>query len=97
MVPFGLSTRWQAASQARLNSWLASGPRERSHAPLLTETILPAWHVMPSFERKYGGSLKHKAPQGFGRVGGSYKETTCWFVLLCVMGFAPRGGQWSHL
>ena len=28
MVPLGLRTRWQAASHARLNSWLASAPRE---------------------------------------------------------------------
>src|SRR6266700_4595978 len=50
--PLGLRTRWQAASQARLKSCLASGPRDLSHSPLLTLTILPAWQVMPPLERK---------------------------------------------
>jgi hypothetical protein len=42
----------KAAWQALLNSWLASGPWDLSQAPLLTETIWPAWQVMPPLERK---------------------------------------------
>ena len=44
---------------------IRSGPRDLSQAPLLTETILPAWQVMPPLERKYGGSAKTRST-GFG-------------------------------
>src|SRR6266478_9835214 len=59
--PLGFKTRWQAASQARLNSCVAisflatakrSTPRDLSHSPLLTLTMRPAWQVMPPLERK---------------------------------------------
>src|SRR5712675_1770671 len=75
MEPLGFRTRWAAASQARLNSWLASGPRDLSQSPLWTETILPAWQVMPPLERKYGGSAKTRSTEFSGMAARTSRQS----------------------
>src|SRR5260370_33169701 len=61
MEPLGFRTRCAAASQALLNSGIfsilaltgpRSCPRDVSQSPLWTETILPAWQVMPPLGRE---------------------------------------------
>ena len=50
-VPDGLSTRSQAAIHWVLNLWSSAKPRLSSQAALSTFTRLPAWQVVPPFER----------------------------------------------
>src|SRR6266849_460109 len=72
--PLGFNMRWQAESQARLNSWLDSGPRDLSQSPLWTETILPAWQVMPPLERKEGGSAKTRSTEDAGMAARTSRQ-----------------------
>ena len=52
MEPWGFMSLRHSRSQRRVKSWSASGPLDSSHLPLFTLTIFPAWHVIPSLERK---------------------------------------------
>lgn len=51
-LPLGLSTRWQAPSQLRLNSCISATPRDTSQWPLSTLTMRPEWQVTPPLLRK---------------------------------------------
>lgn len=62
-----LQTLWQVSSHEVLNRCILSTEVRRSQSPLLTVTILPAWHVMPPFDRKWGGSAKIRSAPLVGK------------------------------
>src|SRR5580704_12497959 len=91
MVPLGLRTRWQAASQARLNSWLASAPRETSHWPLLTLTMRPNVAGDTVVGEEVGRVGEDEVDAGFGD-GGEDVEAVALEDFDVMLGVVEDGG-----